>query len=136
MKVDGKLGDEAYSSTVTAPSANAGGRMGGMMGMGQLMALGPVGAVLLNPMMSMMFMGHELTLGDGWSSSNGGRSTSMKVETKCQFAGVTGLNAVMRENQEVKMENCLSPNVPLPLSVTLHEGKNDYTEMKLVEFRP
>jgi hypothetical protein len=110
--------------------------MGGMMGMGQLMALGPVGAVLLNPMFSMMFMGHDLTLGDGWSSSNGGRSTSMKVETKCQNAGVSGLNAVMRENQEVKMENCLSPNVPLPLSVTLHEGKNEYTEMKLVEFRP
>jgi hypothetical protein len=139
MKVDGKLGDESYSSTVTAPEAGGGGGMGGMggmMGMGQLMALGPVGAVLLNPMFSMMFMGHELTLGDGWSSSSGGRSTSMKVEAKCQNAGVSGLSAVMRENQEVKMENCLSPNVALPLGVTLHEGKNEYTEMKLVEFRP
>ncbi len=135
MRVDGKLGDDAYSSTVTAPSANGGG-MGGMMGMGQLMALGPIGLTLFNPMWGMMFMGHELTLGDGWAQSSGGHSTSVKVESKCQYAGVNGLLTVMRENQEVKSESCLSPNVPLPLGVTLHDGKSDVTEMKLVEFRP
>ena len=106
------------------------------MGMGQLMALGPIGLALFNPAWSMMFMGRELVLGDGWTQSSGGHSTSVKVESKCQFAGVNGLNSVMRENQEVKSESCLSPNVPLPLGVTLRDGKSDMTEMKLVEFRP
>lgn len=136
MKVDGKLGDDAYSSTVTAPDPNGGGGMGGMMGMGQLMALGPVGLTLFNPMFGMMFMGRELVLGDGWTQSSGGNSMSVKVESKCLQAGVNGLMSVMRENQEIKSETCLSPNVPLPLAVTLRDGKSDVTEMKLVEFRP
>ena len=133
MKVDGKLGDEAYSSTVTAPDPN-GGMMG--MGMGQLMALGPVGIALFNPAFTMMFMGHELSLGDGWSSSSGGESFSAKVESQCQHAGVNGLMTVVRENQEVKSQSCVSPNVALPLSVTMHTGASEFIEMKLVEFRP
>lgn len=136
MKVDGKLGGDAYSSTVTAPDPNGGGGMGGMMGMGQLMALGPIGIALFNPAFGMMFMGRELVLGDGWTQSSGGNSMSVKVESKCTYAGVNGLLSVMRENQDVKSETCLSPNVPLPLGVTMRDGKSDMTEMKLVEFRP
>ncbi len=134
MKVDGKLGDEAYSSTVTAPDPNAGGMMGGM-GLGGLMALGPIGMTLLNPMMGMLFMGHELTLGDGWSNSSGGHSTSFKVESNCQFGGVNGLMTVMRENNEVKQQSCLSPNVALPLQVMMNDNRNS-TQMTLTEFRP
>jgi hypothetical protein len=132
MKVDGKLGDEAYSSTVTAPDANAG--MGGM-GLGGLMALGPIGLTLFSPAWGMLFMGHELSLGDGWSTSSGRHSSSVKVESQCQQAGVNGLLTVMRENNEVKSESCLSPNVPLPLAVTMKDGKES-TQMTLVEFKP
>jgi len=30
----------------------------------------------------MMFMGQQLSLGDGWSNSSGGHSTSVKVESQ------------------------------------------------------
>ncbi|MBI4502175.1 MAG: hypothetical protein HY700_13565, partial [Gemmatimonadetes bacterium] len=134
MKVDGKLGDEAYSSTVTAPDPNAGGM--GAMGMGGLMALGPIGMTLFSPAWGMMFMGHELSIGDGWSSSSGGQSTSVKVESQCQFGGVNGLLTVVRENNKVMQQTCLSPNVALPLQVTMNENNSDGIQMTLVEFRP
>ena len=134
LKVDGKLGDDAYSSTITAPSAEGGMGMGGM-GMGQLMALGPIGMMLFSPAAWMMFMGHEMTLGDGWSSSSGGTTNSVKVESQCQHASVNGLNTVVRENTEVKMQTCVSPNVALPLAV-MTSDKKDKVELKLVEFRP
>ena len=132
MKVDGRLGADAFSSTITAPSADAG--MGGM-GMGQLMSLGPIGMTLFNPVSSMFFMGHELSLGDGWSTSSGRTSMSFKVEAECQQAGVSGLNTVMRENGEMRMQSCVSPKVALPLAVTTMDGK-DRIEMLLVEYRP
>jgi hypothetical protein len=134
MKVDGKLGDEAYSSTVTAPDANSGGM--GAMGMGGLMALGPIGMTLFNPVWGMMFMGRELSIGDGWSTSNGGQSTSAKVESQCQFGGVSGLLTVVRENNKVVQQTCLSPNVALPLQVMMNEENSDGIQMTLVEFRP
>ncbi|MBI4419250.1 MAG: hypothetical protein HY560_00335, partial [Gemmatimonadetes bacterium] len=133
MRVDGKLGDEAYSSTVTAPDPNAGGM--GMMGMGQWMALGPIGITLFSPVWGMMFMGRELSIGDGWSSSSGGESSSVKIESKCQFAGVNGLMTVVRENNKVAQQSCLSPNVALPLQVVMNDGDTS-TQMTLVEFRP
>ncbi len=134
MKVDGKLGDDAYSSTVTAPDPNGG--MGNPMAIGQLMALGPIGLALFSPGMSMMFMGQQLSLGDGWSNSSGGHSMSVKVESQCQHAGVNGLTTVMRENNKVKQTSCLSPNVALPLEVVMNEDDKDGVTMTLVEFRP
>jgi hypothetical protein len=136
MKVDGKLGDDAYSSTVTAPEANSGGMGMGGMGMGGLMALGPIGLTLFSPAWGVMFMGHELSLGDGWSSSSGGQSTSVKVESECQFGGVKGLLTVVRENNQITQQSCLSPNVALPLQVIMNQENNDGIQMTLVEFRP
>jgi len=133
MRVDGKLGENAYSSTVTAPDPN-----GGMnpMAMGQFMALGPIGMALFNPMAGMMFAGRQLTLGDGWSTSNGGRTVSVKVESQCQHAGVNGLMTVMRENEKQRSTSCLSPNVALPLEVVMSGDDNSGLQMTLVEFRP
>jgi curli biogenesis system outer membrane secretion channel CsgG len=134
MKVDGKLGDNAYSSTVTAPQAGAG--MSNPMAMGQLMALGPVGMALFSPAMGMMFMGQQLSLGDGWTSSNGGKTVSVKAESQCQHAGVNGLLTVVRENNQPRQTSCLSPNVALPLEVVMNGSGQSGVQMTLVEFRP
>jgi curli biogenesis system outer membrane secretion channel CsgG len=134
MKVDGKLGEDSYSSTVTAPDPSGG--MGNPMAMGQLMALGPIGMTLFSPAWGMMFMGQQLQLGDGWSSSSGGNSMSVKVESQCQHAGVNGLMTVVRENNQQKSTSCLSPNVALPLEVVMNNDDDDVVQMTLVEFRP
>ena len=134
MRVDGKLGDQSYSSTVTAPDPNGG--MSNPMAMGQLMALGPIGMALFSPAWSMMFMGQQLSLGDGWSSSSGGHSMSVKVESQCQHAGVNGLMSVMRENNKQKSTTCISPNVALPLEVVMNNSDTELLQMTLVEFRP
>ena len=66
-----------------------------------------------------------------------GKTSSFKVEATCQYAGVNGLRGVWRENQKVIIDMCVSPNVGLPLAVTMNEedGSNS-TTMKLMEFRP
>jgi hypothetical protein len=100
------------------------------------MALGPIGMALFSPAWSMMFMGQQLSLGDGWSSSSGGHSMSVKVESQCQHAGVNGLMSVMRENNKQKSTTCISPNVALPLEVVMNNSDTELLQMTLVEFRP
>ena len=131
LKVDGRLGDDAYSSTVTAPSAG-----GGMVNPMAFMALGPIGMTLFSPGFGMMFMGQQLSIGDGWSSSNGGKSMSVKVESECKHGGVNGLMTVVRENNKQLQSSCLSPNVALPLQVVTNQDDGDGITMTLVEFRP
>jgi hypothetical protein len=73
-------------------------------------------------------------MGEGW----GGRSFSFKTESTCQYAGVQGLRGVMRTNQVV-MEFCVSPNVGLPLAITMGYGSVSpgYSYgLKLTQFRP
>jgi hypothetical protein len=106
------------------------------MAMGQLMALGPVGMALFSPAMGMMFMGQQLSLGDGWTSSNGGKTVSVKAESQCQHAGVNGLLTVVRENNQPRQTSCLSPNVALPLEVVMNGSGQSGVQMTLVEFRP
>jgi hypothetical protein len=50
---------------------------------------------------------------------------------------VTGLRGVWRKNNVVMMDMCVSPNVALPLAVTMNDddGKTSQ-QMALVEFRP
>jgi curli biogenesis system outer membrane secretion channel CsgG len=136
MAVQGQLGSDSYSSTVTVPVAQA-GQTTPMMGMGfaQLMTMGPIGIALFNPTAWIMFGGRELTVGDGWSNSSGGESTSVRVESTCTHAGQNGVLVVVRQNNEVRQESCLSPSVALPLRTMV--GDNDSRiELLLTEFRP
>lgn len=135
MKVQGKLGTEEYSSTTTVPVASA--QQGPMMGMGfgQLMSLGPIGIMLFNPAAWMVFYGHQLSVGDEWSNSSGGEKMSIKVERTCDHAGQGGLMTILRENDQVRQESCVSPTVALPLRVMTDDGSGSKMEMVLVEFR-
>jgi curli biogenesis system outer membrane secretion channel CsgG len=136
MRVQGQLGTDSYSSTVTVPVAQEGGSpmmMG--MGMGQLMALGPVGIMLFNPTAWIFMYGHQLTVGDEWSSTSDGESVSVKVDATCSAAGQGGVLVVMRENGEVRHESCVAPEVALPLRVMMTTD-DSRIEMTLTEYHP
>ena len=84
-------------------------------------------------------MGRQWAVGEGWSSSYGGQSFSFKAESTCQYAGVQGLRGVMRQNDKIVMDLCVSPNVGFPLAVTIGRGtgSSNYSyAVKLTQFRP
>ena len=129
MRVNGRLGEESYSSTVTTRFE---GQQSGI-GYQELAALGPAGIMLFNPAAWIMMWGRELTIGDEWSQSSGGESFSIRVDRECQHGGQRGALIVMRENGRVMMESCVSPDVPLPLRM-LTDSEGDRWEMTLVSF--
>lgn len=135
MQVQGQLGEDSFSNTVTIPVAEGGGMQGMGMGFSQLMAMGPIGMLLFNPTSWMFMYGRQLTVGDEWSQSSGGESFSVKVDRTCEHAGQGGALIVTRVNGVVKTESCVSPAVALPLRVLLVDD-SDRTEMVLTEFRP
>ncbi len=132
MKVEGRIGDEEYSSTVTTGVGAQGMQMGYM----QFMTMGPIGITLFNPMSWMMLQGQELSVGDGWTSSSGGESIAVQVESECSYSGQGGLLIVVRENDVVRQQSCVAPNVALPLRVQLNSDDEDVIDMTLVEYRP
>ena len=132
MQVSGQLGDDSYSSTVTTGT----GTQGMMMGYPQFMTMGPVGIMLFNPMSWMMIQGRELTLGDGWSSSSGGETMEVRVESECHHAGQSGMMVVFRENGDPRMQSCLAPGVALPIRVVMNDDDGLQIDLTLVEYRP
>jgi hypothetical protein len=59
------------------------------------------------------------------------------VESLCQYAGVQGLRGVLRQNNKVTMDLCVSPNVGFPLAVTMGDGSGlSSYGVKLTQFRP
>ena len=103
----------------------------------QLAGLGPVGMTLFSPMWGFLFMGHQWEVGSFWSTTQGGETSSFKVESACSYSGVSGLRGILRQNDKPILDMCVSPNVALPLAVTMSDaGGGTTTAMKLVEFRP
>ena len=83
LSVAGNLGSDSYSSTVTL-GPNEG------VPMMQLIGLGPVGLALFNPVWMILLGGHQWEIGNGWASTQNGKTTSFKVESQCAQAGVSG----------------------------------------------
>lgn len=133
MSVQGQLGTDQWSSSVTVPVGAEG--PGAAMYFGPLMTMGPIGVLLFNPASWILMGGRQLSVGDGWSSSSGGESVSVRVESQCSHAGQGGLLIVVRTNNQVSMESCVSPAVALPLR-TLVVDEGERMEMRLTEFRP
>ena len=136
MAVRGQLGDDETSNTVTLPVAQPGQPVQMGMGMGQLMAMGPLGIMLFNPTSWIMLGGRQLTIGDEWSNRSGGESMSVKVERGCEHAGQGGVLVVTKVNNNVASESCLSPNVALPLRILMQSEGGNRMEMMLTEYRP
>jgi hypothetical protein len=130
LTIDGRLGEDASSSSVVVGQGEG-------VPMMQLAALGPVGLTLFSPMWGFLFMGHQWEVGSFWSTTQNGETNSFKVESTCAYSGVQGLRGIMRQNNKPIIDMCVSPNVALPLAVTLNdEDGSSSTVMKLVEFRP
>lgn len=135
MSVQGQLGTDQWSSSVTLQVGQAMGPQSMMM-FAPLMSMGPLAMTLFNPTSWMLFQGHQLSVGDGWSSSSGGESMSIRVEQQCAYGGQGGLLVVMRENNRVASESCVSPTVALPLRSFYSSDDGDRVELVLTEFRP
>jgi len=103
----------------------------------QLMSLGPAGALLFNPVLTMYFGGQQWVPGSGWSQTHNGETIEFKVEGSCSGAGVQGSHGVVRKNGAVVMDMCVAPNVGLPLAETFNkdDGSADFS-MTAVEFHP
>lgn len=129
LSVAGQMGDDSFRSTTTVAPGQ------GIPFM-QIAAMGPGAIVLFSPVY-MMFGGQQWQVGNEWSFNQEGESASFKVESECSHAGVSGLRGVWRQDNVVRLDMCVSPNVALPLAVTMNDddGKASH-QMTLVEFRP
>jgi curli biogenesis system outer membrane secretion channel CsgG len=129
LSVAGQMGNDSFRST-TAVTPGQG------IPLMQVVAMGPAAIVLFSPVY-MMFGGQQWQVGNEWSFNREGENASFKVESECSYAGVSGLRGVWRKDNAVMMDMCVSPNVALPLAVTMNDdnGKTSH-QMTLVEFRP
>ncbi len=129
LSVAGQVGGDSFRSTTTVTPGQGVPFM-------QVAAMGPGGVILFSPVY-MMFGGQQWQVGNEWSFNQRGENASFKVESECSYAGVSGLRGVWRKDNVVMMDVCVSPNVALPLSVTMsdEDGKSSQ-QLTLVEFRP
>ncbi len=129
LTVAGQLGSDSFRSTTTVAPGQGVPFM-------QVAAMGP-GAILLFSPIYMMFGGQQWEVGNEWTFTEEGETASFKVESTCSYAGVSGLRGVWRKNNAIMLDMCVSPNVALPLAVTMNEeGGTTSHQMVLVEFRP
>jgi hypothetical protein len=129
-----ELGDDTFESSVTVDDEDD--LMGSLMG--QMMfnpAAAPLTFTLFAPWMAMFPMFAQWELGSSWSFNDGETSTSYSVEEECEHAGITGLKAVWKENDEVRSEICVSTDHPLPLMIFFKDEEEATTyHITLVEY--
>ncbi len=129
LTVAGQLGSDSFRSTTTVAPGQGVPFM-------QVAAMGP-GAILLFSPIYMMFGGQQWEVGNEWTFTQEGETASFKVESTCSYAGVSGLRGVWRKDNAIMLDMCVSPNVALPLAVTMNEEDGTTShQMVLVEFRP
>jgi len=132
LRVQGQMGNKPFSSTfILEPNEGPSGT--------QMAQLGPAALALFSPAYAGLFMGHPWVVGEGWSNGSGGQNTGFKVESTCRYAGVQGLRGVLRQNDQIVMDLCISPNVGLPLAAAMGygNGSRGYSyAVKLTQFRP
>jgi curli biogenesis system outer membrane secretion channel CsgG len=133
LRVQGQMGTHPYSSTIILAPNEA-------LSATQMAELGPAGVALFSPGYAGLLRGHPWVVGKDLSGSSGGdQSSGFKVESTCQYAGVQGLRGVMRQNDKIVMDLCVSPKVPLPLAVTMGygSGSTGYSyALRLTQIRP
>ncbi len=129
LTVAGQMGTDSFRSTTSVAPGQG-------IPLMQVAAMGP-GAIILFSPVYMMFGGQQWQVGNEWTFNQEGETASFKVESECSYAGVSGLRGVWRKNNMVMMDMCVSPNVALPLAVTMNDddGKSSH-QLTLVEFKP
>jgi len=130
LHIEGQMGKNAISTTTSvAPEEGVPMSLWARMGTSAM--------ALFSPSYGSLLGGHQWKLGEGWASSYGDQTLAFKVESPCQYAGVQGLRGVLRQNNKVTMDLCVSPNVGFPLAVTMGDGSGlSSYGVKLMQFRP
>jgi len=130
---EGNLGDSSFSSTVTV---NQGEEAVGQMFAGMMMspAAAPVAMTILAPWWNAFFAGRNWTVGNNWSFSADGHSASFEITGRRTYAGVQGYVGRWTEDGELRVEMCVSPDVPLAL-MTRYVMDDQVLAGELVEYR-
>jgi hypothetical protein len=134
LEFGGELGGNTFQSTVTVDDADE--IMGTLMS--QMMfnpAAAPLSFTLFAPWMTMFFMGTGFQSGSSWSyTDDDGAQVSFSVGEECEYAGITGTQATMMENDEIVSEICVSQDVALPLMIYFSDDGEDTYEITLTEY--
>jgi hypothetical protein len=134
LAFSGELNGNTFESTSTVNNADE--IMGTLMS--QMMfnpAAAPLSFTLFAPWMTMFFMGAGFESGSSWSfTDEEGTQVSFNVGGECEHAGITGTQATMMENEEIRSEICISPDVALPLKIFFADDADDTYEITLTEY--
>ncbi len=95
----------------------------------------PMMATMFAPFWGAVFVGRDMSVGAGWSFSDGTNDMSFKVESTCSQAGLQGKNVVWRQSGEVRAEACVNVEVPLPLAVSMKTDDGQQFEVTMKEYR-
>ena len=130
-----KLGDSEGSMSTTAPA----NELAGKLMMSVMMSGSDAGSVLAMTLftqnLTMMFMGlNDFEVGAGWRRTEGGKKISFKIESKETIADQEGYKCVLREGDQIKVLQVVSPEVPLPLRTEMTDDDGSRYEAHLVEF--
>lgn len=126
------LGEMSSEFTTTAPEDELYSQA--MMQMMMNPAGAPLMATMFAPFWGMFFVGRDMSVGAGWSFSDGETSMSFKVESTCSYAGREGKQVIWRENDELRADACISPGVPLPLALTLNTEEGERFEIEMTKY--
>jgi len=130
------LGDNEASSTTTATADELPGKIMMSLIMSGNEAGAILGATLFTPMLGMMFMGtSELEVGSGWTRTEDGKKISFKVEEKETVSGQEGYRCVFREDDTIKYLQVISPDIGLPLRVSVTDDDGSTHESELIEYK-
>jgi hypothetical protein len=126
---EGEIDGEKFSASATSPPDQV------MEKMIMSMAMSPAADLLLGTIWAQwwmpLFAEQELRVGSGWSHSWEGDSVSFEIVSQENYAGVEGFLIEWKQNDELKAEVCVAPDVPLPLMT--HMPQEGY-RVELVEY--
>ncbi len=130
IDVQGKLDDMECSGSMSAER----GQVGPQHMWTGCMTMAPVMMAVFMPL-SGWFMGRSFNAGDKWEMRQGDESFSFNVTGTCSYAGRDGRQAVMKVNDDVRLQACVDPDMALPLAVTFNDEDGDGVRMELVTYR-
>ncbi len=128
--VDASLGDASCEATIPLAEPSA---LPVMLPMHCGM-IAPVAMTMFAPVW-MMFVGQSWYLGSRMQYRDGDEEFSFEISETCRQAGVEGMLGQFRASGGVRVEVCVSPDVPLPLAVTWVDEDGESTRVWLTEYR-
>lgn len=129
--IEASLGDGSCSTTMPMTSPQA--ILPQMMM--QCMMVAPVAMAMFAPTWG-MFVGQNWTVGTSMQMNQGGNAFSFEITETCAHAEQEGVLARIR-TEDVQIDSCVNPDLPLPLSVRMvNEANHETIEVTLTRYVP